>query len=79
MAASLTTLQARAATLAQRQGHTMSEWFPSEMREGRAFARCLTKTCIAELVVTAKPAANEVDILGTAVALECPYPGERRF
>ena len=77
MAARLATLQKRATATARAHGHSLSEWFPSEARPGRAFARCTAKTCIAELCVTPRPTVAEVELIGTALALDCPYLGIR--
>jgi hypothetical protein len=52
--------------------HEMNEWDDEFASQGVATATC--KHCGAQVLVNAKPAPNEIDISGKAVAVNCPGP-----
>ncbi len=55
------------------RGHSMRLFIPVGTREYKPiqWAACC-RNCSAAMVVNIKPAPNEIDIGGTAVALNCP-------
>lgn len=50
------------------RGHGMKQFH--WQNKNRAFACC--KRCSAFVVINSRPAPNEIDICGDAVALDCP-------
>ena len=67
-AGTLAHLKAEARGFAERRGHRLAPW-ESGARRGQAYALC--RNCPAGVVVIAKPAPNEAQIAGEAVATEC--------
>lgn len=63
---SLKQLKIEARQAAQRRGHMLSQFVTSG---GRTFAVC--RRCQKSVEVNGKPAANEIDIGGEAVASNC--------
>jgi hypothetical protein len=68
---SLSSLRRSAAKSAAARGHELGTWTTDTAR-GRAYAECVVADCRAWVQVEINPAANSIDIGGSAVALGCP-------
>jgi hypothetical protein len=69
----LGTLKRRAREFAALRGHKLGDFVHSDWRPATvATAECAHPGCKAFVTVNAKPAPNEIDIGGDAVAVHCP-------
>lgn len=66
----LRSLKAEATRAVHWRGHTMTRWEPSDYWPNAANATC--KRCGASVAVQVNPPPNSCDIVGDAVALNCP-------
>jgi hypothetical protein len=62
-------LRGRARYAAERRGHVLTHFAYDSARKLSASAQCVL--CHAWVQVNVRPAANEIDVGGTAVALNC--------
>ncbi len=65
----LTRLRLEARTACTLRGHTMGGFEQSNWYIDKRYAHCVR--CNMQVVINAKPAANEINIGGEAVALDC--------
>jgi hypothetical protein len=72
--ATLSALKRSAKASATVRGHKLGAWTTNEAR-GMAYAECLVAACHAWVQVETKPAANSIEVGGSAVALNCPARG----
>jgi len=72
--ASLSALKHSAKVSANARGHKLGVWTTNEAR-GMAYAECLVSDCHAWVQVEREPAANSIDVGGSAVAINCPAKG----
>lgn len=76
---SLHALKVSAASSARSRGHVLASWVNVGNDKRRStVARSHCTTCQREVTVNTRPAANEIDIAGDAVALNCPQGFTRR-
>ena len=64
---SLATLKREAERAARFRGHNLGPW--QDRSPNRSFAEC--EDCDASVTVTVNPMPNEVDVMGSAVAIGC--------
>ena len=66
-------LKAEAERTCQNRGHNLGIWFKPWRNENRRLhvERAVCKRCFRDVDVNPKPAPNEIDISGEAVALNC--------
>lgn len=65
-------LKQKARDCAVRRNHDLGRFQTSEHHESRATAHCRAEGCTAMVTVTTRPAPNEYDAMGDALALDCP-------
>lgn len=66
-------LERNARLAAATRGHILGAFIPAAFRPGGASASCLRPGCSCTAYVTTRPQANEIEIGGSAVAVNCNY------
>lgn len=66
-------LERNARLAASSRGHILGAFIPAPFRPGAASAQCLRPGCSCTAHITTRPQANEIDIGGSAVAVNCNY------